>query len=92
VNPKAVFSNLTSSRLPSREQELESIPGFLFFASELIAKGGESWLESLNPVTIKDGDRIAQLVVLGITRAAFQEVAELPTSGRGSGGFGSTGI
>ena len=43
-------------------------------------------------MTLKDGDRIAQLVVLGITRAAFQEVAELPTSGKGSGGFGSTGI
>ena len=44
------------------------------------------------PVTIKDGDRIAQLVVLGITRADFQEVAELPSSERGAGGFGSTGI
>ena len=44
------------------------------------------------PVTIKDGDRIAQLVVLGIIRADFQEVAELPSSERGTGGFGSTGI
>ena len=44
------------------------------------------------PVTIRDGDRIAQLVVLGITRADFQEVAELPSSERGAGGFGSTGI
>jgi len=44
------------------------------------------------PVTIKDGDRIAQLVVLGIIRAQFQEIAELPETDRGAGGFGSTGM
>ena len=44
------------------------------------------------PVTIKDGDRIAQLVVIGITRAYFEEVSELPETARGAGGFGSTGI
>lgn len=44
------------------------------------------------PVTIKDGDRIAQLVVLGVIRAEFEEVDELPDTDRGSGGFGSTGV
>lgn len=44
------------------------------------------------PVTIKDGDRIAQLVVLGVIRAEFEEVEELPDTDRGSGGFGSTGV
>lgn len=44
------------------------------------------------PVTIKDGDRVAQLVVLAITRAQFEEVADLSDTDRGSGGFGSTGI
>lgn len=44
------------------------------------------------PVTIKHGDRIAQLVVLAITRAQFIEVPELPGTDRGEGGFGSTGI
>ena len=44
------------------------------------------------PVHIKDGDRIAQLVVLGITRADFEEVAELSGTSRGEGGFGSTGV
>lgn len=43
------------------------------------------------PVTIKHGDRIAQLVVIEITRAQFEEVEELPDSERGAGGFGSTG-
>ena len=44
------------------------------------------------PVHIKDGDRIAQLVVIGITRANFEEVAELSGTSRGEGGFGSTGV
>ena len=43
------------------------------------------------PVTINDGDRIAQLVVLNVTRADFEEVAELDETARSNGGFGSTG-
>ncbi|QOC92926.1 dUTP diphosphatase [Micromonospora craniellae] len=43
------------------------------------------------PVKISRGDRIAQLVVQRVERAAFQPVAELPASGRGTGGHGSTG-
>lgn len=43
------------------------------------------------PIEIKRGDRIAQLVVQQVAQAAFREVAELPDSDRGSGGFGSTG-
>lgn len=40
---------------------------------------------------IKRGDRIAQLVFQRVERVEFIEVAELPGSNRGSGGFGSTG-
>ena len=43
------------------------------------------------PATLKRGDRIAQLVVAPIARARFEPVAELPSSDRGPGGFGSTG-
>ena len=42
-------------------------------------------------VSFKRGDRIAQLVIQKVERAEFIEVEELPGSGRGSGGFGSTG-
>jgi dUTP pyrophosphatase len=42
-------------------------------------------------VTFKRGDRIAQLVFQKVERAEFVEVEELPGSGRGTGGFGSTG-
>lgn len=40
---------------------------------------------------IKRGDRIAQLVFQKVETAEFIEVEELPGSGRGVGGFGSTG-
>ncbi|MHA6799090.1 dUTP diphosphatase [Bounagaea algeriensis] len=43
------------------------------------------------PVTIARGERIAQLVVQRVERAVFEEVAELPESQRGAGGYGSTG-
>ncbi|BCB82459.1 dUTP diphosphatase [Phytohabitans flavus] len=40
---------------------------------------------------ISRGDRIAQLVVQRVERAAFQLVDVLPDSSRGAGGHGSTG-
>jgi dUTP pyrophosphatase len=42
-------------------------------------------------VSFKRGDRIAQLVIQKVERAEFVEVHNLPGSGRGTGGFGSTG-
>ena len=44
------------------------------------------------PVTVRRGDRIAQLVIQRIERAEPIEVGELPASERGAGGFGSTGV
>lgn len=43
------------------------------------------------PFAIQRGDRVAQLVLAPVTRAAWQEVAELDETARGAGGFGSTG-
>jgi dUTP pyrophosphatase len=43
------------------------------------------------PVSFRRGDRIAQLVVQRVEHATFHEVAGLPASARGDGGFGSTG-
>ena len=45
----------------------------------------------LESITFKKGDRIAQLVIQKVERAEFVEVKDLPGSGRGTGGFGSTG-
>jgi dUTP pyrophosphatase len=43
------------------------------------------------PFAIARGDRVAQLVLAPVTRAAWEEVAELDKTSRGAGGFGSTG-
>jgi dUTP pyrophosphatase len=42
-------------------------------------------------VSFNRGDRVAQLVIQQVERAEFIEVQELPGSGRGTDGFGSTG-
>jgi dUTP pyrophosphatase len=49
-------------------------------------------LDPTEPVTLRRGDRIAQLVVQRFERARFVEVGVLPESIRGHGGYGSTGI
>ncbi|GAA1619781.1 dUTP diphosphatase [Leucobacter chromiireducens] len=41
---------------------------------------------------VEPGDRIAQVIIMPVSRAVFTPVAELPDSVRGSGGFGSTGV
>lgn len=50
----------------------------------LVNLGGE-------PFAIARGDRVAQLVLAPVVRAAWAEVHELDETARGGGGFGSTG-
>ena len=47
--------------------------------------------DSTAAYAIAAGDRIAQLVIMPVSRARFIPVETLPGSHRGSGGFGSTG-
>jgi dUTP pyrophosphatase len=49
-------------------------------------------LDPATPIVLRRGDRIAQLVVQRVERAAFHVVDELPSSVRAEGGFGSTGL
>jgi len=44
-----------------------------------------------DPVVIARGMRIAQLVIAPVTRAELAERSDLGETGRGAGGFGSTG-
>lgn len=44
-----------------------------------------------NAFVIKRGERIAQLVIAAVARADFELKAQLSTTDRGAGGFGSTG-
>jgi dUTP pyrophosphatase len=47
--------------------------------------------DSTEPISLRRGDRIAQLVIQRVEYARFSEAAELPASARGTGGHGSTG-
>ncbi len=44
------------------------------------------------PFTIRNGDRIAQMVISPVTRVTLEEVDDLPPTLRQGGGFGHTGI
>jgi dUTP pyrophosphatase len=46
---------------------------------------------SAEPVEIRRGDRIAQLVFARYERPVIEEASELSETARGGGGFGSTG-
>ncbi len=50
-------------------------------------------LHNLNkqPYTVQPGDRIAQLMIVPVTRHEIEVVEELPETERGAGGLGSTG-
>jgi dUTP pyrophosphatase len=43
------------------------------------------------PFAVRRGERIAQLVPSPVLKASFREVDKLSDTGRGAGGFGSTG-
>lgn len=50
------------------------------------------WNRSKEDFTVKAGDRIAQYMIVPIVRPEFEVVSEFDDeSGRGAGGFGSTG-
>lgn len=46
---------------------------------------------SSQPFEVRRGERIAQLVPAPVLKATFAEVEQLDETGRGAGGFGSTG-
>jgi dUTP pyrophosphatase len=48
-------------------------------------------LDPSEPIELRRGDRVAQLVLQRVEQAAFTEVEVLPESVRGGGGYGSTG-
>ena len=50
------------------------------------------WNRGKVAFTIQPGDRIAQLLVMPVARVAWRIVDEFAPSGRGAGGFGSTGV
>lgn len=49
-------------------------------------------LDPTEAFEIAPGDRIAQLIIMPVSRAIFVPVETLPSSERGDAGFGSTGV
>ena len=47
--------------------------------------------QSSAPQTVEGGERVAQISIVPFLKAEFCEVQELSETGRGEGGFGSTG-
>jgi dUTP pyrophosphatase len=43
------------------------------------------------PFTVRNGDRIAQMIISRVARATWEEVDVLPSTARQEGGFGHTG-
>jgi len=50
-----------------------------------------TWNRGAQPFTIEPGERIAQLVVVPIVQVRLELVTAFAQSGRGAGGFGSSG-
>lgn len=50
------------------------------------------WNRGREAFTVQPGDRIAQLVLLPVVRAALRVVDNFADSARGTGGFGHTGL
>ncbi len=49
-------------------------------------------LDPRDPIELKRGDRVAQLLVVPFTSVRVVESGELPETERGEGGLGSTGV
>src|SRR6202034_3821789 len=49
------------------------------------------WNRRAQAFTLQPGERIAQLVVVPVVQVEFEIVADFDASGRGMGGFGSSG-
>ena len=49
------------------------------------------WNRTQEPFVLEPMERLAQLIVVPVVRVAFREVERFDESGRGAGGFGSTG-
>jgi dUTP pyrophosphatase len=49
------------------------------------------WNRSDTPFVLQPMERLAQLVIVPVMQATFNVVEEFPPTGRGAGGYGSTG-
>jgi dUTP pyrophosphatase len=84
IRPRSGLALKHGITLPNSPATIDSdYRGELIVA--LVNLGGE-------PFQVTRGMRIAQLVFAPVEQVDWREVAELPASERGAGGFGSTGV
>lgn len=50
-----------------------------------------AWNRSAQAFTLEPMERLAQLVLVPVVQARLRQVSQFPASGRGAGGYGSTG-
>jgi dUTP pyrophosphatase len=50
-----------------------------------------AWNRSDTAFTLQPMERLAQLVIVPVMQASFRVVEDFPATGRGAGGYGSTG-
>lgn len=88
--PDGVYARITHRSSTEKRHRLRVVEGTIDqgYRGKLFAQVSN---DNTFPVTIKHGDRIAQLILLPLIQANFIEVDELADSDRGEGGFGSTG-
>ncbi|MEO1583831.1 MAG: dUTP diphosphatase [Planctomycetota bacterium] len=83
VRPRSGLSTKRGVTVPNAPGTIDSdYRGEMFVA--LINLGQE-------PVEIRHGDRVAQLVIAPVSHASIEQVETLDETSRGAGGFGSTG-
>lgn len=84
VRPRSGLATRHGLTLPNSPGTIDAdYRGELFVA--LINLGPET-------VTLRHGDRIAQMIIAPVARADVAVVEKLPSTQRGDGGFGSTGV
>jgi len=62
------------------------------YRGELMVKLCSDAVHLDDGMDVKDGDRIAQAMIIPVDRVEFEVVEELSDTERGDGGFGSTGV
>ncbi len=91
-NGYAGFVHARSGRALREGLALANAPGLIDSGYRGEVKVVVVNLDRHEPVQIRRGEKIAQLVVQPVARADLVEVDELDPSERGAGGFGSTGV
>jgi dUTP pyrophosphatase len=63
-----------------------------FPADDTMGGGGECYEENFDPIHVRKGDRVAQLLIVPIAQATLVQADTLDETERQDGSFGSSGV